>query len=501
MQNTTGSMDSQALVFPTANLSQPRIVYFISRTNGMLIPLVPADELPYNIRLQGLPRTLRFDQTYGMQHVGMLPYTGATFKLESENGMVRSTSQPHTPTHSRSRSSSPSQQFLPPDALARQAIANSAALGGTEVPQHALPQRPMSAHELATTHWRKTPTSTPAPGDKTQAVIDAIVGATQGADAVKSNNTVPPPSGHVPDQDKKEYCTYWIRTGECDYTQQGCLYKHEMPDPDALKVIGFRGTPRWWIEKNQKVRMGSAKPASSRVMDMPSWWPGESSTLTKPSSKDSNDGIDGSVSETGSDQSEPKEAEESTRKVTPPSIDLAPSATALSATNKVEPHVDSDETDDLIDFDVVTTPSTSPSASSEKATTTPAENGKTNPYKTPQTNTKNDSKAMTPRRVFVPAGESAEVHIAQVRKRNGRAQVPSSRTEAPSLQKQIQSLQKSKYGSLMASKHAVAVPGDSTSKEPQQLGRKRVPKRDRAIPIRSPGPVVVNLPGAEKSEK
>lgn len=28
-----------------------------------------------------------------------------------------------------------------------------------------------------------------------------------------------PPSGAEPEQEKKVYCTYWIRTGECDYTQ------------------------------------------------------------------------------------------------------------------------------------------------------------------------------------------------------------------------------------------------------------------------------------------
>jgi hypothetical protein len=438
MQNITGAMDLQALVFPTANPSQPPIAYFISRTNGMFIRLIPADELPYNIRLHGLPRTLRFDQMYGMQHVGILPYTGATFKLENENAMVRSTSQPHAPTHSRSQSSSPSKHFLPPDALARQAIANSAAAvgGGTEMLQNTLPRRPMSAHELATTYWRKTPMSIPAAGDKTQAVIDAIVGATQGADANKSNSTVPPPSGYVPDQDKKEYCTYWIRTGECDYTQQGCLYKHEMPDQDTLKAIGFRGTPRWWIEKNQKVRMGSVKPASSRAMDMPSWWPGQSSTLTKAAS---NDGTDGSGSETGSDHSEPKEARQSIREVTPPSAPLASSTTPPPVTGKDEHRADSDETDDLIDFDVVTTPSISLSASPEKPISTPAETDKRTPDRNTHADTKHISKTIPTQRVFVPAGESPEVHIAQVRNRNGRARAPLSRSEGPSLQKQIQS--------------------------------------------------------------
>jgi hypothetical protein len=419
-----------------------------------------------------------------MQNVGMLPYTGSTFKLENENTIVRSTSQPHTPAHSRSQSSSPPKQFLPPDALAHQAIANSAAAaGGTQIPQHALPQRPMSAQELATTYWRKAPMSTPVAGDKTQAVIDAIVGATKGADAVKSNGILPPPSEHVPDQDKKEYCTYWIRTGECDYTQQGCLHKHEMPEQDTLKAIGFRGTPRWWIEKYSKVRMGSVKPPSSRAMNMPSWWPGQSSTMIK---AESNDSTDGSGSETGSDHSEPKEARKVKRTVVQPSAPMASSTTPPPETSKVDHRAGSDDSGDLIDFDIITTPSTSPSASLEETPSTPVETGKRTPDMKNLTETKRISKATSPQRVFVPASESPEAHIAQVRMRNIRPQAPPSRSEVPSLQKQIQSLQKSKYGSLMASKHVATASGDSSPKEPQQLGRKRVPKCDRAIPIRSP---------------
>lgn len=49
--------------------------------------------------------------------------------------------------------------------------------------------------------------------------------------------------------DKKEYCTYWIRHGECDYMQQGCRYKHEMPDLMTLRAIGFRHIPDWYKER------------------------------------------------------------------------------------------------------------------------------------------------------------------------------------------------------------------------------------------------------------
>jgi len=77
-----------------------------------------------------------------------------------------------------------------------------------------------------------------------------------------------PPSGAEPEQEKKVYCTYWIRTGECDYTQQGCLYKHEMPDLETLKKIGFISEPRWWKEK-YAVKLGVA--SSSTIARGPTW--------------------------------------------------------------------------------------------------------------------------------------------------------------------------------------------------------------------------------------
>jgi hypothetical protein len=51
------------------------------------------------------------------------------------------------------------------------------------------------------------------------------------------------------ESDQKEYCTYWIRHGECDYMQQGCRYKHDMPDLMTLRSIGFRNVPEWYRER------------------------------------------------------------------------------------------------------------------------------------------------------------------------------------------------------------------------------------------------------------
>lgn len=45
---------------------------------------------------------------------------------------------------------------------------------------------------------------------------------------------------------KKVYCTYWIQTGNCNYMQEGCKYKHEIPkDEVTRRAIGFREFPNW----------------------------------------------------------------------------------------------------------------------------------------------------------------------------------------------------------------------------------------------------------------
>ncbi|KAF2861295.1 hypothetical protein K470DRAFT_269922 [Piedraia hortae CBS 480.64] len=161
----------------------PRILYFASRPNGILVPLIPADEFPLGVQLQGVPRMVRLSHTIGMQYAGGLPTLGMPFDLE---GMEH-------------------EWHLPP---------------GMAPP---LP----------------TPQSSPIkrPSPVTTLLKPGL-----------------PPSGTQPDQNKKEYCTYWIRTGECDYMQQGCLYKHEMPDKATLDKIGFRSVPRWWREQEAESR-------------------------------------------------------------------------------------------------------------------------------------------------------------------------------------------------------------------------------------------------------
>lgn len=61
---------------------------------------------------------------------------------------------------------------------------------------------------------------------------------------------------------KKVYCTYWIARGECHYAQQGCKFKHEMPNLEILeKIMGRRSFPKWWLES---IGLVSAPPSHLR---------------------------------------------------------------------------------------------------------------------------------------------------------------------------------------------------------------------------------------------
>jgi len=56
------------------------IRWFISRENGVLVPLGPIDELPCTIQLQGVPRALSRNNVKGKDFLGEVPATSFSFK-------------------------------------------------------------------------------------------------------------------------------------------------------------------------------------------------------------------------------------------------------------------------------------------------------------------------------------------------------------------------------------------------------------------------------------
>ena len=88
-------------------------------------------------------------------------------------------------------------------------------------------------------------------------------------------------SSSSPAQGKKIYCNYWLRKGECDYLQQGCMYKHEMPlDKATLASLGLREVPRWYREQWASVA-ASARTQGDHHVDRPWRASKSSSAVTK----------------------------------------------------------------------------------------------------------------------------------------------------------------------------------------------------------------------------
>ena len=69
---------------------------------------------------------------------------------------------------------------------------------------------------------------------------------------------------------RKIYCTFWCRTGNCDYTQQGCKFLHEIPPDEATrKWMGLRDYPTWMVEPPRGPRL--AKTSSADKMQEGNW--------------------------------------------------------------------------------------------------------------------------------------------------------------------------------------------------------------------------------------
>ncbi|KAI9881564.1 MAG: hypothetical protein M1830_000128 [Pleopsidium flavum] len=226
--------------------------FFVSRTDGTKTPLIAVDELPSNIRLLGVARTITDAQTQGMISLGVLPSSKRCYVVEDEDASSTSSSSfgPARQLESGVQPMPAITGFQAPDSgLDRMTGLSSAHEEASKAEKNRdLALIPHSGNAGSIASWRR-------PGDRddeTQAIIDAVVSASVGSPRHHDSqiSVHPAPSGIPPGQGKKVYCTYWIRKGECDYTQQGCMYKHAMPlDKETLASLGLREVPRWYREQ------------------------------------------------------------------------------------------------------------------------------------------------------------------------------------------------------------------------------------------------------------
>ncbi|KAF7593077.1 hypothetical protein BBP40_012094 [Aspergillus hancockii] len=201
-------------------MSSPlRPQFFCARPNGTITPLIAVDELPSHISVRGVSRNLSPNETQGMTSLGTVSPRAQTYVID---GMVSAATRVSSAT-----AGSRSPDFDLQASLMR-LVSDENVPASQRLAVNALLQQGISQN------WFLTNASTSG----------WLVPSGNGATGSGSSRQ----GAHY--NTKKEFCSYWIRHGECDYQQQGCLYKHEMPnDLSTLEKLGLRDIPRWYRDK------------------------------------------------------------------------------------------------------------------------------------------------------------------------------------------------------------------------------------------------------------
>lgn len=242
--------DSIALEEASSNLP-PRPQHFLTRGDGSITPLIAVDELPESIRIIGVPAVISQAATLNMMNLGVQARSQTKYIVEmpedSGSGNTCNLSQRSTTTGGNFQS--PEKRFGPlktikteerkPAARANQVEEWRLGVNSVDETQVCIAILPVEISGYFTSTRSLT---------YSKATIDAVVAAHAKPEAIHSSRT---PKALTPGVfGEKKYCTHWIRWGECDYMQQGCKYKHEMPDEETLVAIGLRSIPKWYKDAN-----------------------------------------------------------------------------------------------------------------------------------------------------------------------------------------------------------------------------------------------------------
>jgi hypothetical protein len=223
----------------TAALPEGGRFYLLRGTT--MVPLVPADQLPFQLR--GLPRQLSHrqmsDENWKLLHETKHPALSFAIRVPDSISTTTPSPLPTLSSHSR---------FLAPDHHVRSSPKDIKD-GATQDKRWAAPSNPNHTFPSVPHNFSTVALGTPVSMSDTFASIYRN-------DAQRFGYHTPYPSGIEPDQSKKEFCTHWIQTGECAFTSVGCKYKHEMPTIDRLRQLGFTQRPKWWKEKSAITAQG-----------------------------------------------------------------------------------------------------------------------------------------------------------------------------------------------------------------------------------------------------
>lgn len=209
-------------------MALPSGVRYSILRNNVQVPLIPVDQLPFYI--QGLPREL----TPFRKHQESWTLVG-----ETQEPAVPVSIRAPSNTLSSASSAGTNRQFLPPDydacRIPLTVSQGSRLMSETRVSSVTRAERPVSC--LVNT----------CPQEHLPPLMTGRFAAARSEGILPYR--LPYPSGVEPDSSKKQFCTHWIRTNSCDFMQQGCKYKHEMPHREKLKELGFAEIPKWYRDK------------------------------------------------------------------------------------------------------------------------------------------------------------------------------------------------------------------------------------------------------------
>jgi hypothetical protein len=221
---------------PSVQTELLRPQLFITRQNGTMVPLVAADELPPTISIRGVPRVLSPHDIFGMTGVGTFNSRHRQYVVDCLNKGFDAFSVPGDGPLMGSSFAAP----------ASRPLNNDVPWGVDRVPIFTAPPKVYGTQEHPPSN-PKAPFTNMSPS-----TFEPFAPSTE-SDLPLFHNLEDLPIGRA--SGIKEYCSYWLRHGECDYAQQGCHYRHEVPlDRFTLEKLGLRDIPRWYREK---YRLGS----------------------------------------------------------------------------------------------------------------------------------------------------------------------------------------------------------------------------------------------------
>ncbi|MCJ1475191.1 hypothetical protein MMC13_003851 [Lambiella insularis] len=219
--------------------------HYVFRDDGSMTPLIAVDELPECIRLRYVPRKLSPALSQGLQSLGVEPKSDLAYELEPGTFAAAAAAAEKSDSELTERAGGSVLEAVLEHPEEGHAAAGSSNAKPEEHPVEGWRRRVGTAAAKADLATAKAATATAKENSTASTFHNASKRSFLSSIATESQPYTPAQPGIF---GVKEYCTHWIRKGECDFMQQGCIFKHVMPDLAGLQLLGYRSYPRWFRE-------------------------------------------------------------------------------------------------------------------------------------------------------------------------------------------------------------------------------------------------------------